>query len=167
MPLPDLSIRDATKADMPRLREITDLSFPYFRLFALHSVSDLSQPVLVCEVDGAVAGFAKLVEFNVGNTRCGCILWIATHPTCRRRGIASALAKAGAERLVERGSQLVFASTQRRNVGAQTTLTGAGFCRVGFFELRRLFGWRVFSFYNDIWYAPGEIIFLHKVSCPF
>ncbi len=158
----DISIEDVTVADMPQLNEIIRLSFPYFRLFAQHSVSDLSEPVLICKVNGEIAGFAKLVEFTEGKVGFGCILWIAVHPNYRRHGIALKLTEAGVEQLKRLGAQLVFASTQRRNRGAQATLRRAGFRQIGFGGLRQLFGWRVFSFYGDIWLAPGEIVFMHN-----
>lgn len=57
------------------------------------------------------------------------------------------------------GAQAVFASTQWRNKAAKATLTKAGFGQVGFLGLWRVLGWRVFSFYRKIWYAPGEIVY--------
>jgi ribosomal protein S18 acetylase RimI-like enzyme len=158
----ELTIRQAAPRDRERLKEIVDLSFPrFFRYFANHSVADLSEPVLVGEIDGAVVGFAKLIEFNVGIGKYGCILWIAVHPAYRRRGIALSLTEAGVEWLKMGGSQAVFASTQRRNRAALATLNRGGFERLGFLGLWRLFGWRVFGFYREIWYAPGEVVMAH------
>ncbi len=158
-------IHEATAADLPRIREIIALSFPYFGVFADHSVSNLSEPVLVSEADGVVMGFVKLTEFKVGDVKCGCILWIAVHPLYRRKGVALGLTCQGVRCLKASGAQLIFASTQQRNVGARTTLSKAGFIQVGFLGLMRLFGWRVFNFYREMWYAPGEIILLHGVYC--
>jgi hypothetical protein len=31
-----------------------------------------------------------------------------------------------------------------------------------FLGLRRVFGWHVFSFYREIWYAPGKIVFMQS-----
>jgi hypothetical protein len=31
---------------------------------------------------------------------------------------------------------------------------------MGFLGLWRLFGWRVFQFYREIWFAPGEIVLM-------
>jgi ribosomal protein S18 acetylase RimI-like enzyme len=154
-------IRQATIDDRPKLKEIIDLSFPlFFRYFAWHSVSDLTEPVQVSEGEAIVSGFAKLIDFSVGGGKYGCILWIAVHPAYRRRGIALALTNAGKNYLKEQGSQGVFASTQRRNSAALATLGKAGFNRVGFLGLWRFFGWRVFSFYRHIWYAPGEVVLM-------
>ena len=156
------AIREATTNDRAKIKQIIDVSFPrFFRYFALHSVSDTEEPTLVSEQEGTVVGFAKLIEFRVGGGKYGCILWIATHPTYRRRGIALALTNAGVDYLKNDGAQAVFASTQRRNRGALATLGRAKFTRVGFLGLWRLFGWRVFSFYRDIWYAPTEIVLRH------
>jgi hypothetical protein len=107
----------------------------------------------------------KLTEFNVGAVRCGCVLWIAVHPSFRRKGVALGLTCEGIECLKAHGAQLIFASTQQRNVGARTTLSKAGFRQVGFLGLMRLFGWRVLNLFGDIWFAPGEIILLHAVYC--
>jgi len=63
--------------------------------------------------------------------------------------------------LKEHGAEAVFASTQRGNKGALATLGKAGFERMGFLVLWRLFGWRLFGFYSDIWYAPTEIVLRH------
>jgi len=54
-----------------------------------------------------------------------------------------------------------FASTQRRNRAAKATLGKSGFRRMGFFGIMAGFWLAVFSFYSDIWYAPGEIVFMH------
>ncbi len=70
------------------------------------------------------------------------------------------LMRVGVDCLKEAGSKAVFASTQRRNFAAQGALSKAGFCRVGFLGLWQIFGWRVFSFYSNIWYAPGEIVLM-------
>ena len=156
-------IREAQSNDISRLKEIIDLSFPrFFRYFALHSVSDLSEPVLVTEIEGLISGFAKLIEFHVGDIKYGCILWIAVHPNFRRKGIADALTEAGVNRLKIEGASAVFASTQRRNKGALSVLLQHGFKRKGSFALRRIFGWRSLQLYSAIWYAPGEVVLMHE-----
>ncbi len=158
-------IRDATEKDLPRLKEIIDLSFPiFYRFFAWHSVNEPNEPVLVADVEGKVAGFAKLIEFIVGKTKFGCILWIAVHPNYRRMGVALGLTSSSVDCLKGRRATAVFASTQRRNKGAKATLMKAGFAMVGFLGLWRLFGWRLFDFYRDIWFAPGEVVLMRRVS---
>ena len=159
----DVSIKQATPNDLAQVEAIIDLSFPrFFRYFARHSVNSEEGKVLVGETAGAIAGFAKLVEFNVGGGKYGCVLWIAVHPSCRRMGIAYSLTNAGVDGLKKEGAQAVFASTQRRNSAARATLGKAGFLRMSFLGLLRLFGWRVFEFYRKIWYAPGEIVLMHE-----
>ena len=159
-----ISNREATAKDRTKIKEIIDSSFPrFFRYFASHSMDSEEGKVLVSETSGEVVGFAKLIEFNVGKGKYGCILWIAVHPEFRRRGIALSLTKESVEILKKDGAQAVFASTQRRNGAAKGTLGKAGFLKIGFLGLWRFFGWRVFSFYGDIWYAPGEIVFIHDI----
>lgn len=156
------TIRQATTKDNAKLREIIDLSFPrFFSYFANHSVTSEEGRVLVSETQGIISGFAKLIEFNIGSQKYGCILWIAVHPSYRRQGIAFNLTKEGLETLKKDGVKAVFASTQRRNRAAKATLSKAGFVQMGFLGLWRVFGWRVFSFYSNIWFAPGEIAFMH------
>ena len=156
------SIRQGIPDDYAKLKEIIDLSFPmFFRYFANHSVTSDDGKVLVSETQVGISGFVKLIEFNLNSQKYGCILWIAVHPSFRRKGIASNLTNAGIDYLKNDEAQAVFASTQIRNNAAQATLGKAVFRKVDFRGLWRVFGWRVFSFYRDIWYAPGEVVFIH------
>ncbi len=157
-----LSIRQATSNDCVKLREIIDLSFPFYRLFAIHSVESSKGKVLVAETQGDVIGFAKLIEFYVDGIKYGCILWIAVHPAFRHQGIACALTGGGVAALKKDGVGVVFASTQRRNVAAKTTLEKADFKKMGFMDLWRYFGWRVLVFYRQIWFAPGEVVLMYS-----
>jgi ribosomal protein S18 acetylase RimI-like enzyme len=129
--------------------------------FAVHSLLSEEGQVLVSEAQGTAVGFAKLIEFNVGSDKFGCILWIAVHPDFRRRGIAVALTDAGIQVLKGDRAKAVFASTQRRNIAAQNVLCQMGFRKVGFVDLWRIFKGRVFEFYSDIWLAPGEVVLMH------
>lgn len=157
------SIRQSTPDDYAKLKEIIDLSFPrFFRYFANHSVTSEDGKVLVSETQDGISAFVKLIEFNINSQKYGCILWIAVHPFYRRKGIAFSLTNAGIDYLKNDGAQAVFASTQIRNKAAQATLVKAGFRTAGFLGLWRVFGWRVLSFYSDIWYAPGEVVFIQN-----
>ena len=147
--------------DRDKLKQIIDISFPRFlRFFATHSLHEEGE-VLVSETQGIVVGFAKLVEFNLGGGKFGCILWLAVHPQFRRKGIASALVNAGTMRLKDNGAKAVFASVQRRNAASLSVFSRQYFRKMGFLGLWRLFGWRAFKFYSDIWFAPGEIVLMH------
>ena len=158
----DFSIRPMSSSDASKLKEIVALSFSRLMgFFAIHSLFSDEGQVLVSEAQGSAVGFAKLIEFQVGPDRFGCILWIAVHPNFRRKGIASALTAEGIQLLKQDGSKAVFASTQRRNSSALFVLSQNGFRRISFLQLRRLFGWRVFEFYRDIWFAPSEIVLMH------
>jgi ribosomal protein S18 acetylase RimI-like enzyme len=157
------SIRYGTPDDYTKLKGVIDLSFPmFFRYFANYSVTSEEGKVLVSETHGGISGFVKLIKFNLNSKEYGCILWIAVHPSFRRKGIASSLTNASIDYLKNNKAQTVVASTQIRNRAAQATLGKAGFRRVDFWGLWRIFGWRVFSFYRDIWYAPGEVVFIHN-----
>jgi ribosomal protein S18 acetylase RimI-like enzyme len=156
------TIQKATPTDLPKIQTIINTSFPrFYRHFAYRSVSNFKTPTLTATTPEGIAGFAKLIEFNVGDKRCGCILWIAVAPEFRRQGIGVLLARAAIEEFRARGAGLVFASTQHDNLGALGSLGKAGFVRVGFGAMRRLFGWRVFGFYKSIWFVPTEIVLMH------
>jgi len=158
----EFTIRKMTQSDIGSLKQIVDLSFPrFFRFFATHSLNEEGE-VLVSETRGTVVGFAKLVKFQVGGGKFGCILWLAVHPQFRRKSIASTLVNAGTELLKHDGARAVFASVQRRNIASLTVFSKEGFGKMGFLGLWRLFGWRVFKIYEDIWYAPGEIVLIHS-----
>lgn len=158
----DLTIRKMTQNDEKQVKQIIDQSFPkFYRFFAAHSLTEEGQ-VLVCEVQTTVAGFAKLIDFLIIGKKYSCILWIAVRPSFRRKGIAAKLTNNAVQRLKKNGTKAVFASTQRKNVAALTVLVQQGFRRMGFLDLWRLFGWRVFEFYRSIWFAPGEIVLMNK-----
>jgi ribosomal protein S18 acetylase RimI-like enzyme len=126
--------------------------------FAIRSIFSDEGQVLVSELQGSAVGFAKLIEFQVGGGKFGCILWIGVHPHFRRTGVGSSLTQEGVHRLKQGGSKAVFASAQRRNTRALALLSRNGFRRMGFLELWRFFGWQLFQFYGDIWLAPGEVV---------
>jgi ribosomal protein S18 acetylase RimI-like enzyme len=145
---------------MPHLKRIVDISFPrFFRFFATRSLNE-EGTVLVTEKQGRVVGFTKLIDFHSGNNKFGCILWLAVHPQFRRKSIANSLVKAGVERLKQEGAKAVFASVKRQNKASLAVFGLQGFAKMGFIGLWRLFGWRVFEFYRDIWFAPGEIVLM-------
>jgi len=157
----EFAIRPMMPTDARRLKQIIDMSFPrFFQFFAVHSLHEKGK-VFVSETQGIVVGFAKLVEFNLGGGKFGCILWLAVHPQFRRKGVASALVNTGTARLKDDGASAVFASVQRRNVASLAVFSRQCFRKMGFLGLWRLFGWRVFKFYSDIWFAPGEIVLMH------
>ena len=130
------TVRQTKDADQRRLKEIIDLSFPrFYRFFASHSVNSEEGTVLVAENDVALSGFAKLIEFNVGANKYGCILWIAVYPSFRHQGIALNLTNAGTDFFMKEGAKAAFASTQRRNKAALATLRKAGFVQMRFLSL--------------------------------
>jgi len=123
---------------------------------------DSAGKTLVTETqNGTVVGFAKLIKFQESGAKYGCILWIAVHPQYRLRGIAAALVNEGVEHLKCDGVKAVFASVWRRNLASLTTFRKQGFKKTGLVELWRLFSWRTFKLYADIWLAPGEFVLMH------
>jgi ribosomal protein S18 acetylase RimI-like enzyme len=157
----DLIVRLMEQSDLRQVKQVIDMSFPmFYRYFSFHSVQEEGK-VLVAELQGTIVGFAKIIDFIIGVKKYGCILWIAVHPSFRRNGIAVKLTNIATQQLKQDGAKGVFASTQRRNVGALSVLRLEGFRRIGFVSLWRLFSWRVFQFYSAIWFAPYEVVLLH------
>ena len=113
----NVTVRQMADRDIFQVKQIIDLSFPIiYRYFSFHSISEEGQ-VLVAETEGSVIGFAKLIDFQIGAKKYGCILWIAIHPSFRRKHIAATLTENATQHLKHDGANAVFASTQRRNIG--------------------------------------------------
>lgn len=158
-----LRIRQAEPQDRATVKEIIDLSFErFYRYFASRSIDSKEGKLLVAEHDGVVVGFARLVEFRVSNAKYGCILWLAVHPSWRRKGIATGLVDAGFGDLKRKASEAVFASVRRTNKASLATFRKEGFEQMGFVALWRLFSWRILQFYSDIWSVPTEIVFMKR-----
>jgi ribosomal protein S18 acetylase RimI-like enzyme len=157
----DLIVRLMAHSDLRQVKQVIDTSFPrFYRYFSFHSVQEEGQ-VLVAELKGIIVGFAKLIDFKIGVNKYGCILWIAVHPSFRRKCIALKITNIATQYLKQDGAKAVFASTQRRNVGALSVLRLEGFRRMRFVGLWHLFGWHVFQFYSAIWFAPYEVVLMH------
>lgn len=110
------TIMQATMDDRAQLKVVIGLWFPrFFRYFASNSLNSEEGKVRVAVTQGAISGFAKLIKFNVGLSKYGCVLWIAVHPSYRRRGIALSFNKRRYRIPEKRWTQAVFASTQRKN----------------------------------------------------
>lgn len=153
-----LQTKPATTNDLPQIKEIIDLSFPrFFRFFASKSLGS-EGIVLVSQAADRIVGFAKLIEFMVGDVKGGCVLWLGVHPDHRRKGIASALINAATVFLKGGGVKSVFASAQHGNFASLGAFGKAGFFRIGFWGLWGIFGWRVLVFYRKIWFFPGEVV---------
>ena len=158
----EYSVRLASPNDYSRIEQIVNESFPrFFRFFASHSLHE-DGLVLVSEIPATITGFAKLIDFQLSDAKYGCILWLAVKPEFRRKGIARSLVKTGTEQLKKDGASLVFASVSRSNVASITVFCKEGFRKMSFLSLWRLFSWRVFRLFNDIWLAPGEIVLMHQ-----
>ena len=117
--------------------------------------------VLLCEVDGEVVGFVKLVEFRVGANKFGFVIGIYVHKRFRRRGFASTLLKLGTGKLKCDNALAVFATVNWGNTPSLGVFDNEGYRKTGFVGLRRRFGWHVFKFYQEIWCGLGDIVLVH------
>ena len=151
---------------MPKIKEIIDLSFPrFFRYFAWHSViSDQMRLVLVAEVEGKLSGFAKLIEFNIGVAKYGCILWIAVHPAYRRRGIALSLTKAGVDCLKNRWFRSSFCFYSEEEIRRRLLLwVRQGLGGWVLWVYGDFLGGECFSFYRDYLVCAGEVVLMRDL----
>jgi ribosomal protein S18 acetylase RimI-like enzyme len=149
-------------SDTDSLRQITHTSFSRF----FKEIATLSQysevQVLVSEAQGKAVGFVKLVKFHAKGGKFGCILGVAVLPQFRRKGIATDLVKAGTECLKYDGATAVFATAETINFASLAVFNKAGFKRMGFLSLRRLFGWRIFELYRAIKFSIGHIVLMYN-----
>ena len=158
----DFFVTEASEEDKSKIKEIIQKSFPrFFRYFAVHNLNSNGQ-ILVSRKDQTSVGFAKLIWFQIGSRQFSCILWLAVHPDFRHKGIAASLVGAGTKYLKTHGSEAVFASVMHNNVASLVTFKKEGFIIIGFRGLWKLFGWRIFSFYREIWFVPSEFVLMHS-----
>ena len=146
---------------MNSLKQITNTSFPrFFQYIATQSKYSEGQ-VLVSEEQGTAVGFVKLVNFHMDCDKFGCILGVAVHPDFRRKGIATGLVNAGTKCLKSDGATAVFATAEWINFASLSVFDKAGFRRMGFLSLWRLFGWGIFEFYRDIRFSLGYTVLMY------
>ncbi len=156
--LGDFSIREAKPSDKVVIEEICLLSFgPVYRYFAIQSLNS-EGPVLVCDSDGAVAGFVKLIQTQIGSYKVGDILWLAVHPNFRRKNIGSTLITASVSYFKSQGANCIYASTGYDNKPAISLFQRNGFHKTGFRELGKIFGLHVLRFYFEFWVSPTEVV---------
>ncbi len=159
----ELLIREATSADIPAIKQICQLSFGLvYRYFAIQSLSSKG-PVLVCEADDLVVGFAKLVQSQMGSLSIGNILWLAVRPEFRRQNVGSILIAAGISHFHDQGIGCVCASIEYNNKPAIALFQKNGFHRISFRDLMSIFGRHILKFYSEFWVAPIEVVMMH---CP-
>jgi GNAT superfamily N-acetyltransferase len=96
-----------------------------------------TQPGLVAEVDGAVAGFLTLAR---PYPRTPEISWLAVHARHRRRGIGRALIVALSDQLRTQGDRLVLVKTlsDRTDPGPEYAETRAFYLAMGFLPVAEL-----------------------------
>ena len=158
---PVLSIRNMKSTDTNSLRPITHTPFPaFFRSIASENKYSEVQ-VLVSEQQGIAVGFAKLVKFHVDKDAYGCILGIAVLPQFRRKGIATRLVKSGTKGLKNDGVEAVFATAERINFASLSAFKKAGYRKMSFLNLWRLFGPNIFEFYRDVRFSIGQVVLMH------
>jgi ribosomal protein S18 acetylase RimI-like enzyme len=142
--LPDppagVPMRLVRDSDLPALRELAAHAFVFSRFavdpfFTSEQVADfhrqwitnlcagLAQAVLVCEVDGEVAGFVSCAMSGEE----GRIPLIATHGGYRRLGLGRALVSAALRWFAGAGARVIHVKTQAHNYPALGLYHRAGF----------------------------------------
>lgn len=96
-----------------------------------------TQPGLVAEVDGAVAGFLTLARPYPPTPE---ISWLAVHARHRRRGIGRALIATLSDQLRTQGDRLVLVKTlsDRTDPGPEYAETRAFYLEMGFLPVAEL-----------------------------
>ena len=144
-------IRPATPEDLPRVAELAAQlvrqhhAFDPLRFFLPDRVQEgyawwFGQELprdevvlLVAERDGAIVGYvyARMEErdWNALLDRCGAIHDILVDTSCRRAGLATALARAAIEALERKGAPRVVLHTAAANDGAHRFFETLGFRR--------------------------------------
>jgi ribosomal protein S18 acetylase RimI-like enzyme len=143
-PLPEVSatptLRAATTADMPALQDLAAIAFvrsrfvvdPFFspqahvllhREWVKNLFGGLAQAILVCEIDGQIAGFVSC-SVGPGEAR---IPLIATQAGLRRRGVGRALVVAALRWSAAQGVPVAHVKTQAHNYPALALYHRAGY----------------------------------------
>ena len=151
-------VRVADFQERVAVEEVCRVSFG--RVYGFFAVRSLGSPglLLVGEMRGLVAGFAKLAKFRVGGRAFGGVLWLAVRPEFRRRRVASALMETAVEHLMNQGVNAVYVSARKDNLPALKLFQSRGFRKVGFRGLLELFGFRVVELYLKLRTAPSELV---------
>jgi len=157
----EFAIKQMESCETNELEQVTCTSFSRFLRYVATNSQYSAGQVLVSEAQGTAVGFVKLAGFHVDGAKFGCILGLAVHPQFRRKGVATALVNAGTKCLKCDGATAIFATAETTNIGSLTVFNNAGFKRMGFLGLRRLFGWRVFEVYRTIRFAVGQTVLMY------
>lgn len=137
---PSVQIRPARPEDLPALRELGADAFrlsrfsadPFFsdeqvrdfhREWVKNLCTGLAQAVLVCELDGTLAGFVTCAMSGDE----GRIPLIATQSDVRRRGVGKGLVSAALRWFAQAGARVAHVKTQSVNYPALALYHRAGF----------------------------------------
>ena len=124
-----LVIRDAARADLPRLEALEALCFttPWTAETLSSQLPDAMHVFLVAEEDGQIKGYVNLMhvldEGYIGN--------VAVDPAARRRGVGRALIAALLERAAQLELAFVTLEVRPSNAPAVALYRGFGFEEAG------------------------------------
>ena len=124
-----LVIRDAARADLPRLEALEALCFttPWTAETLSSQLPDAMHVFLVAEEDGQIKGYVNLMHvLDAGYIGSG-----AVDPAARRRGVGRALIAALLERATALDLSFVTLEVREGNAPAIGLYEGFGFERVG------------------------------------
>lgn len=146
-----VSIRDATRADLPALAHMAAMLVRMHHAFdpqrfMLHEPVEqgygwwlseqLGQPstiLLVAELDGELVGYAygalEERDWMLLRDECGALHDVLVVDEARRSGVARALVTTVMERLTALGAKRIVLSTAAKNEGAQRFFDSMGFRR--------------------------------------
>jgi ribosomal-protein-alanine N-acetyltransferase len=151
-------IRRAEQYEKEAIKNICRASFdPLYGYFAIRSLN-LPNQVLVADIKGRIVGFAKLRLIRINKDLIGNILWIAVLPEFRQKGIATALIEAALNCFKNFRVKKVYVSVRKDNSIAHKLFKKEGFRKIGFRELKKLYGYSVIKFYLKTYTFPTEFV---------
>jgi len=136
---PSFNIRDASLADLDRIAEIENDSFPDpYPRGLLKGLFYLPGGYVVAVSEEKVIGYA----IGIMRWRCiGHVVSVAVDPRARRRGVGKALMRGLMERLISQGAKKIRLEVRESNAFAKGM-----YCKLGFFEKGKI----------EKYYADGE-----------
>ena len=154
----EIRIRDVEERDLQEVKSILELSFEGWYLWAGLRGLERSDKVLVAESDGSVAGVVEL-RFVEAGERVGIVYYLATHPTHRAKGVASALLEASLQLFIEKGAKTALCSIEQENLPSQEFFKKYIFIETSALSLAAKYKVHFFSILRRATIVPGEVIF--------
>ena len=134
----DITLRDATDADIARMHELDVVCFEEPFRFDLRSmrgfVREAGAITIVAEAGGGICGFVLANAPRRGSVASAYLTTLDVHPEHRRSGLARRLVAAAERRVAQAGATFVTLHVYLGNSGAICFYEAMGYGRVGLAE---------------------------------